>query len=376
MEPNINPQSVSPTTPQTPTQPPIPEKRNSPILLLLLIPALMGVASYFGYQNWQLRQQIVRNQPIPTPQTMPTTQSDPTETWKTYTNTKFNYSVKYPNTGVARINCENEENMLYLALGSQQDILAPQNCARDSRFNIEIVASNKPVKNTDNRYQSVSTEFQIAEIKAVKHTYTQKPNFEGPGESWFEEVYFEKNGIYYDAYNRNKELSITFDQILSTFKFREQTQDIISNWKTISVSTDPSFGLIDYQINIPVSWEQIAHSSNFQNTEKFQDNPANMIYQVVVNQEKNINTQTGKPYSSLRELTGLNYEVTAITVAGQQAAKVLPRAGSETDFKVLFFSPDNKQTVSIELSTPRDGSKVDEGKQLFEQILATFKFAN
>ncbi|KKT86947.1 MAG: hypothetical protein UW86_C0014G0021, partial [Microgenomates group bacterium GW2011_GWA1_Microgenomates_45_10] len=41
---------------------------------------------------------------------------------------------------------------------------------------------------------------------------------------------------------------------------------------------------------------------------------------------------------------------------------------------VLFFSKDAKLIFSIELDTPRDGSKFKEGEVLFDQILSTFKF--
>lgn len=222
MESNTSTQSIPPTVPQNPIQPPIPEKHKTPIFLWFLILALVGIATYFGYQNWLLRQQVSRPQPTSSSLIATTPTPDPTVNWKTYTNSKFNYSVKYPNSGVARINCENEENTFYLVLGSQQDMIEPQNCARDSRFNIEIVASNKLLKNADDRYQSTSNDYQIAGMKAFKYVYTQKPNFEGPGESWFEDVYFENDGIFYDAYNRNKELSATFDQILSTFIFVDQ----------------------------------------------------------------------------------------------------------------------------------------------------------
>lgn len=155
-----------------------------------------------------------------------------------------------------------------------------------------------------------------------------------------------------------------------------KADDQAAAWKTINVTSEPSFGLMDYQVKIPNSWEQIAHSSSFQNVETFQDNPIAINYQVVIDQQKNFNTQTGKPYSSLRELTGLNYDVSTTIVAGLTAAKVLPRAGNETNFKVLFFSPYNKQTISLELVAPRDGTRRDEGEKLFNQILSTFKFIN
>ena len=147
-----------------------------------------------------------------------------------------------------------------------------------------------------------------------------------------------------------------------------------ATWKTYSISTDTALGLADYQIKLPPTWVRIEHSSNFQNIETFQDKLTNSMYKLTIDQEKNINPDTGKAYTSLREFAGLSYNVQSLIVSGRTAAQVLPRAGFETDNKVLFFSKDNKLTFSIELDTPLDASKVKEGETLFTQILSTFKF--
>lgn len=152
------------------------------------------------------------------------------------------------------------------------------------------------------------------------------------------------------------------------------TTDPTANWKTYTITTDSALNLDNYQVKLPSTWVQIEHSSSFQNTETFQDTATNFIYQLIINQDKNLNPQTKKPYSTLKEFVGLPYDVPSLMVDGQQGAQVQPRAGAETDYKVLFISKDNKATFSIELDTPRDGSKTEEGKVLFNQILSTFKF--
>lgn len=144
--------------------------------------------------------------------------------------------------------------------------------------------------------------------------------------------------------------------------------------KTYTITTEPTLGLTNYTVKVPASWKQIEHSSNFQDTETFQDTYGQFTYQLVIHQEKNFNEQTGKPYSTLKEVTGFPYDVPTLTVDGQQAAQALPRAGSESDYKVLFFSKNSKLVLSIELDTPRDGSKLKEGETLFKQVLASFKF--
>jgi len=149
-----------------------------------------------------------------------------------------------------------------------------------------------------------------------------------------------------------------------------------ADWISYDITTEPSLGYMDYLIKVPSPWKRIEHSSNFQDTETFQDAYGEFTYQLVIHQQKNYNEQTSKPYTTFKELTGFPYDVTTLIVDGQQAARVLPRAGSESIYKVLFFSKDSKLVISIELGTPRDGSKVKEGEELFNQILSTFKFVN
>ncbi|MDO8657270.1 MAG: hypothetical protein Q7K55_00915 [Candidatus Levybacteria bacterium] len=143
------------------------------------------------------------------------------------------------------------------------------------------------------------------------------------------------------------------------------------NWKTYTITPDSSLGYADYQIRLPITWEQIEHSSNFQGKETFQDRQN--VYKLIIEEQKNYNDQTKKPFESFRTLTELSYDVPILTVDGQQAAKVLPRAGSEHIYQVLFFSKDAKLVYSITLETPSNGSKIQEGEVLFDQILSTFK---
>jgi len=80
MEPETNSQPLPPITQQPPIQPSKPEEYTSPKLLLFLILTLIGVSSYFGYQNWQLKQQISQNQPTPTSIVTSTSAPNPTAT--------------------------------------------------------------------------------------------------------------------------------------------------------------------------------------------------------------------------------------------------------------------------------------------------------
>lgn len=145
-----------------------------------------------------------------------------------------------------------------------------------------------------------------------------------------------------------------------------------ADWKTYTIMPDESLGYASYQIKVPQTWKQIEHSSNFQNKETFQD--GQNMYQLVIGEQKNYNDQTGKPFTDLKEFTGFPYDLPTLNVDGQQASKVLPRAGSETIYEVLFFSRDAKIIYNLTLETPRNGSKAQEGEVLFNQILSTFRF--
>jgi hypothetical protein len=149
------------------------------------------------------------------------------------------------------------------------------------------------------------------------------------------------------------------------------------NFTAYAITPDPALRYMSYSVKVPSSWHRIEHSSNFQDTEIFQDTVPNFTsYVLKVHQEPNLNSNTKKPYATLREATGLAYDVMQLSVDGQSAARVLPRTGSESDFKVVFFSKDAKDLFSIELDTPRDGTKVIEGEGLFNQIISQFRFTD
>jgi len=106
--PNQIPVTASPIT-TTPTTQPAPKSKTSWTFIIVIV-VLLGIASYFGYQNYQLKQQLTVQQPTPTlstyvssptPAVSPITSINPTENPTTYTNTQYFYSLKYPNTWLA-----------------------------------------------------------------------------------------------------------------------------------------------------------------------------------------------------------------------------------------------------------------------------------
>ncbi len=104
--PNQNP--IIPTPPiVTYTNPLLASTSKTPWMLILLIVVLFGTASYFGYQNYQLKQQLTAQQPTPSespkivinspaPSTSAVVTEDSMGNWETYKNAVRKYTVQFP----------------------------------------------------------------------------------------------------------------------------------------------------------------------------------------------------------------------------------------------------------------------------------------
>ena len=99
------------------------------------------------------------------------------------------------------------------------------------------------------------------------------------------------------------------------------------------------------------------------------------IFTFIFTNRGNYNNGTEKPYSSLQEYTNMPYPGVERIIDGQEAMQYLPRAGSENVNSVYFFSKDQKQIYTIELTTNvKTEEQIEKGQKLFDQIISTFKF--
>jgi hypothetical protein len=99
-----NPEALNPVTP-TEEHPTIAQEPSTPNKKSNLIPAIsvgvfvlfcLAVVGFLYNQNQQLKKMLASYQTQPS--STPVATTNPTANWNVYTNTKFNYSIKYPDT--------------------------------------------------------------------------------------------------------------------------------------------------------------------------------------------------------------------------------------------------------------------------------------
>lgn len=216
-----------------PTPQPVPTSKTSWILILLIV-ALLGLASYFGYQNYQLKEQLTIQQPNPSPSnntvnrpTSTSTQSlpsDPAANWEVYTSSANGYSIKYPKfaDGFTRLICPDEELTVTTAnTGNKTSPVVMSSCERGGKYEFEIKTTDfvAPVPEKTKYYDIVEEDIVVDGFNAKRYTFTFTNIEDGPYPTWFTSVRINKDGKTYEIYFSDKSKLDLFNQILLTFKF-------------------------------------------------------------------------------------------------------------------------------------------------------------
>ncbi len=225
VQPNVATPEI-PTTPPveltltpTPSQIPVPPKTSSLLMIsvIVLVISLIAGGVYFAYQSY-----FVKKQASPFTSPKPTVEADtptpnPTANWKTYTNTKYKYSVSYP------------PSWKPLVPGNNNDLVEPDvnypNSLNIWQIGLDGTQVGSPVV-----IGIIIPDGDINQLfDGRKKTETQ---LNGTQTTKYEKISDNKlsiNYIFVMKGNRYLELSIshdindpiqkTLDQIISTFKF-------------------------------------------------------------------------------------------------------------------------------------------------------------
>jgi hypothetical protein len=216
------------------------------IIFSILVIITLSLIIYLIFQNQKLQKQVL-NPPVSptvqvqsptstptltsTPQTVSSISIPPDETagWKTYVNTKYNYSVKYPSNwflydkGLYWPNekiYKNEKEIVFISPKQKEDLL-PGGFSITDEFLIQgnlgaFIESDILL----DRYKVEKA--SINNILTTKVTTATMPDYGGFATTY----YFEVNNINYIIAFPNQNLngahSPIFDQILSTFKFTDK----------------------------------------------------------------------------------------------------------------------------------------------------------
>ena len=220
------------TTQATPTS-------KIPMIFITVIVVLLGVASYFGFQYYQHKQDLTQ-QPAANSSDLELSSSAPIEEWKKYTNTKHKYYIKQPKDALvgsfdARSALFKEgigdEDQLDILLSSQTELFK-------NFIQIEVTDATAYKKSladaVNDIYSKQKEHFQttiISELIPLKYlgydgyeyTFTGQAmvalNWGGVVEEGEYKVrIFEKDKYYFAFYSRTGEI---FDKILSTFRFED-----------------------------------------------------------------------------------------------------------------------------------------------------------
>ncbi|MDP3093891.1 MAG: hypothetical protein Q8N16_03965 [bacterium] len=257
--------------------------RNLIIIISFLAFVLLISTGFLYCQNQQLKSMLTnyqRAQVSPTP----TATADPTANWKTYTNTQYEYTIKYPANYLVGF-CDELAGEFIESSGSelQVDILpftediAQKYCPNELDnflrilvFDIKIFNEfDKPLPElADSIYQQQKSHFKTTYISSLTRSkFDGYDNYEylfsGPSlfmldgsesvkDGKYKVIFFQKDANVYSLYLKNSDI---FNQILSTFKFLGEEDSVIgiqtsvccSCPKRISISQIGKDGWIIYE---------------------------------------------------------------------------------------------------------------------------------
>lgn len=245
------------STPKQPNPPivsldPSPQPKKSLLVLILLSVSILifaAVAGYFYLQSRSLRTQLASS---PTPTSPPTPQPsiDPTATWQSYVNEKFNFSFTYPQGLVIYDGIQQVEDRLLVQNFEDK----PGRASSDADFQIVVRVGNKGKMLLEDYPKVWEKEFGKSNSENVTiDGVAAMKGLSGQKGSAVPTVWIAKDQYVYSIQlsTPNSKNANYFDQILSTFQFLDEKNSNISSstgykYSNTVVAFEPPLSNSDY----------------------------------------------------------------------------------------------------------------------------------
>jgi hypothetical protein len=349
-----------------------------PIILALVILAGIG---YFAIKNSQ-KNKDSSNSPLnsPTPMANQAPTSDPTN-WKTYKNKDYSFEFRYPEGWIILNKNTYPKSAIDLdTLVDSGNVTGPTEPYTKINYHLSVRILNNISTPLEQYISGTNAGVPITLNKSNINNYEIYKSSNVPSMFGEYHVYFkrdEKNyielilGPYSEkepGQNQNKIIN-TFDQILSTFNFIDEDQDpTIITYKGLGVtfrypsSISPSKPINNIIKTSPGGSYQQSFGS---------DQGIGLILSVNPRpKNKNKKFQTlDEQYKSITNKVHIN-------VVGQDAIKVENSNDLPREYNIFFATPtkDTQSIITLNLYVqPAGQSSVNRGKQVFNQILSTFR---
>ncbi|MEK7112845.1 MAG: hypothetical protein AAB875_06050 [Patescibacteria group bacterium] len=219
------------TVPIAPTPEPVPTPQKPKNFLLIgmvaLVLILIASTGYLAFQNYQLRKQISQLQisPVPTSTATP----DPTANWKTYINSEYKYSIKYPPDWQEKPRCyggRQEDNYVCILSPDFEESPGQSPVQQGGLISIGSVDESLGFGQTLSEFCASTVvdkvqnceEIMIGTLNGIQRSFVYY-DFTDVGILEGGKIIFTFRA-YYTPDSKDKTLD-SFNQILSTFKFLE-----------------------------------------------------------------------------------------------------------------------------------------------------------
>jgi hypothetical protein len=260
------------TPPQTEPIPTVevPKPKNNLLVILIvaIVSMAIGAVGFWAYERYLVKGPIAQNT-LPSPTPMAT--ADPTTNWKTYTNSKYNYSLKYPDSwSITEIFAGSEIGKPASSM-STSIAISPSDKLSVPRFQLEIddPSANLSISQTydlwfknlkENQYYVIDKQLTL-NINNIQMDSLEGFSTDQSGIKVLNKAYFFNSSAnkYFDiltTVDSNSTNSAIIDQILSTFKFtNEDTSNAKNGEVFVGNAKDSSGKYAEFILDLPKEWK-------------------------------------------------------------------------------------------------------------------------